>query len=232
MDDAALLSFEHQLQLADVLGEHSWGVDMQGGVFTFDTERGRIECSNFHFLGSAAPVPGTWLWSWANQSGFPETVSALATSVRAFGIEHHIEELSAAEIPFEAFPIDQPEPHQVASLQTEAAKAVTGRWTSYMGTSGASGARLAFLVEHQDFQLPPPEGPRVMYTLTEGLANLILHDHRRAASSYLSQRGLHSTFSPDYRQLIVDSAILYGTIEFDEHGRTTSFDMKKMSADR
>ncbi|MFI5718043.1 DUF6882 domain-containing protein [Nocardia sp. NPDC051750] len=229
LDDAAFLSFEHQLHLADVLGQHSWQVNLQDRVFTFDTEHGRVECTDFHFLGSAAPGPhpgqGSWLWSWANQSGFPAEVSTLAKTVRDFGIEHGIGELAAAELPFDTFSFDEPDPHQVTSVQVEAAKAVTGRWTGYSGPAGTDGTRAAFLVEHPDFRLPPPEGPRVMRTLTEGLSGPALHDHRRAVSTYLSLRGLSATFSPDESQLIVDSPILSGIIGFDEYGRTASLEM-------
>jgi len=35
LDDAALLSFEHQLHLADVLGEHSYSVDLSAQRFEF-----------------------------------------------------------------------------------------------------------------------------------------------------------------------------------------------------
>lgn len=225
LDDAAFLSLEHQLHLADVLGEHSWRVDMQRGMFTFDTEHGSVECTEFHLLGTAAPGPRSWLWSWANRSGFPESVSALAASVRAFGIEHEIAELSAPELPFDSLPFDRPEPFQVAAVQTEAAKAVTGHWTGYQGPAGADGTRAAFLVDHPDFRLPPPDGHRIMRTLSEGTAGLALHDHRRALNSYLSLRGMNPSFSPDESRLLVDSPVLTGGIEFDEQGLIGSIDM-------
>ncbi|MGI5217004.1 DUF6882 domain-containing protein [Nocardia sp. CA-290969] len=222
LDDAAFLSLEHQLHLAEVLGEHSWQVNLQTRSFTFDTEHGSVECTDFHFLGTAAPGAGSWLWSWANRSGFPESVATLAASVRDFGIEHGIGELSAPEIPFDSLPFDQPEPYQVAAVQSEAVKAVTGRWTSYQGPAGDDGTRAAFIVEHPDFRLPPAEGPRIMRTLSEGLSGLALYDHRRALNSYLSLRGLNPAFAPDESRLIVESAVLVGTIEFDEHGRAAS----------
>lgn len=225
LDDAAFLSLEHQLHLADVLGEHSWQVNLQTRVFTFDTEHGSIECTDFHFLGTAAPGPGSWLWSWANRSGFPESVAALAASVRDFGVEHEITELSAPELPFDSLPFDQPESYQVAAVLTEAAKAVTGRWTGYQGPAGDDGTRAAFLVEHPDFQLPPAEGPRIMRTLTEGLSGLALYDQRRALNSYLSLRGLNPAFSSDENQLIVDSPVLAGTIGFDEYGVVASLEL-------
>ncbi|WP_228812079.1 MULTISPECIES: DUF6882 domain-containing protein [Nocardia] len=227
LDDAAFLSLEHQLHLADVLGEHSWQVNLQTRSFTFDTERGSVECTDFHFLGTAAPGPSSWLWSWANRSGFPESVAALAASVRKFGVEHEISELSVPELPFDTLPFDQPEPYQVAAVLTEAAKAVTAHWTGYQGPAGDDGTRAAFLVDHPDFRLPPAEGARIMRTLTEGLSGLALYDQRRALNSYLALRGLNPVFSADESQLIVDSPVLAGTIGFDEHGVAASLELTR-----
>jgi len=42
LDDAALLSFEHQLHLADVLGEHSYSVDLRGQRLEFTGARPRV----------------------------------------------------------------------------------------------------------------------------------------------------------------------------------------------
>ncbi|MGV9677036.1 DUF6882 domain-containing protein [Nocardia sp. NPDC003482] len=222
LDDAALLSFEHRVYLGEVLGEHSWRVNMRAGVFAFDTERGAIECPRFHFLGSAAVGAGTWMWAWANPSGFPPAVSKLSETVRDFGIAHRIAELATAELPFDAFP--GPRPLQVATAQTEAAKAVTGRWTSYLG-AGADGTTVAFLVEHPAFRLPAPDPTRVMRTLTQGLTTLSLRDHRRAITRYLVLRGMNWTFTPDYTLLTVDSPTLTGTITFDARGRAEALDL-------
>jgi len=41
LDDAALLPFEHQLHLADVLGEHSYSVDLRGQRLEFTGARPR-----------------------------------------------------------------------------------------------------------------------------------------------------------------------------------------------
>jgi uncharacterized protein DUF6882 len=109
--------------------------------------------------------------------------------VRAFGQEHDIPELADAEVPFDALPGSPTDPAHVASLMMEATKAVTGRWTGYQGPVGG-GTRAGFVIEHPEFQLPAPEGPRVNRVLGQGLAELRLYDHRRALHAYGTRRGL------------------------------------------
>lgn len=215
LDDAALYSFEHQLHLAEVLGEHSWEADLAGLRFAFTGERPRL-CERFHLLGSAAPGPGSWLWGWANPHGYPRPLLGLGEFVCDFGRRHGIAELAEPEVPFSALPGSPTDPNLVAGMFVEAAKAVAGNWTSYTGEAGG-GTRAAFLVEHEDFRLPPPEPARVMRVLQQGLADLQLSDHRRAVHAYAVRRGLHPAHHDDRLELAAPG--LAATVRFDELGR-------------
>ncbi|MEV5889195.1 DUF6882 domain-containing protein [Nonomuraea fuscirosea] len=215
LDDAALISLEHQLHLEEVLAEHSWHVDLQARRFEFTGVQPRT-CTAFHLLGSAAPGPASWLWAWANPSGFPAEVAATAARLRDFGLQHGIQELASAEVPFSALPGSPTEPHLVAGLMTEAAKAVTGHWTSYNGDAGG-GTRAAFLVEHPDFRLPPIEPVRVMRVMQQALAGLRLSDHRRVLYSYAKHRGLGVKFEGD--QVRLSGPGLSAVVDFDHLGR-------------
>ncbi|MEV0383650.1 DUF6882 domain-containing protein [Nonomuraea sp. NPDC050643] len=216
LDDAALLSLEHQLHLEEVLADHNWNVDLQRQHFEFVTSRGTITCTRFQLLGSAAPGPDSWLWAWANPSGFPQPLTETSTRLRDFGQQYGIPELASAEVPFGALPGSPSEPHLVAGLLTEAAKAVTGSWTSYNGDAGG-GTRVAFLVEHPSFQLPPPEPARVMRVIQQALTGLRLTDHRRALHGYAVKRGLGVGFERDHARLTGPG--FEALIEFDEYGR-------------
>lgn len=218
LDDAALLSLEHQIHLEEVLGEHSWHVDLRQQRFDFTGERS-ITCTAFHLLGTAAPGPGSWLWAWANPGGFPEPVVAASVRVRDFGQQYGIPELANAEVPFAALPGSPTEPHLVAGILTEAAKAVTGRWTSYNGDAGG-GTRAAFLVEHPDFHLPPPDPARVMRVIQQALAGLPLSDHRRALHAYAAGRGLAA--ESDNGQTRLKGSGLEALVEFDQYGRISN----------
>jgi hypothetical protein len=103
-----------------------------------------------------------------------------------------------------------------------------GRWTSYTGDAGG-GTRAAFLIEHPDFALPPPFGPRVMRVLQEGL-ELGITDHRRAVQSYAVGRGLDIAWTEG-------SATLSGpglsiNIDFDALGRIGTIGGKLMPVEK
>ncbi|TMR96218.1 DUF6882 domain-containing protein [Nonomuraea basaltis] len=217
LDDAALLSLEHQLHLEEVLADHSWNADLQEQRFEFTGSR-TITCTRFHLLGSAAPGPRSWLWAWANPSGFPDSLVAASATLRDFGQRHGIAELGSPEVPFDALPGSPAEPHLAAGLLTEAAKAVTGHWTSYNGDAGG-GTRVAFLVEHPEFRLPPPEPTRVMRVIQQAIAGLSLRDHRRALHSYAVKRQLGAEFGPDHATLSLTGPGLEAAVDFDASGR-------------
>ncbi|MBB4966495.1 DUF6882 domain-containing protein [Saccharothrix violaceirubra] len=218
LDDAALLSFEHQLRLSEVLGRHSWGADLQAGRFEFTGDHPLV-CTASHLLGTAAPGPGSWLWSWANPAGYGPAVTGLAASVRDFGARHGIAQLAEAEVPFSALP-GVTDAVGAAGVLVEAAKAVSGRFTSYTADAGG-GTRIAVLIEHPDLALPAPEPARVMRVLQQGVAELPLTDHRRAVYAYGVRRGLRVEFGPDHRNLVVTGPGLSATVDFDPAGRVS-----------
>ncbi len=217
-DDAALLSFEHQLHLMDTVGVPPWEADFSVPRFGFGGDK-PLTASAVHLLGSAAPGPRSWLWAWANPSGYPPELTALAGRVRDFGREHGIRELTEAEVPFDDLPDSPTEPAQVASLMMEAAKAVTKHWTGYQGPVGG-GTRVGMLIEHPSFVLPAPEGPRVSRVLQEGVIKLRFHDQRRGFRAYAIDRGLR--LQENETQLRVEGPSFSVTLGFDEHNRVTA----------
>jgi len=218
LDDAALLSLEHQIHLSEVLGEHSWEADLAEPRFAFTGEH-PVRCTAVHLLGSAAPGPRSWLWGWANPAGYKQEILALGAQVRAFGEQHGIRELASAEVPFDALPGAPEDPALVAAFMTEATKAITGHYTSYNGPVGG-GTRAAFIVEHPEFQLPAPTGPRVMRVLQQSLTDLRLTDHRRAFHAYGTRRGLTTEFIGP--QLHLNAPGVSAKVDFDEHGRVSN----------
>jgi hypothetical protein len=216
LDDAALLSLEHQIHLAELLGEHGWSVDLAQERFTFTGDH-PVVCTAVHLLGTAAPGPRSWLWSWANPAGYGAGVVGLAESVREFGQAHGLAELATPDVPFHALPGDD-DPHTASAIMVEAAKAVTGRWTAYTGDAGG-GTRAAFLLEHPDFLLPPPAPERVLRVVQQALAELTIHDHRRAVHSYAVRRGLDPVFTPDVTEATLAGPGFTVTVGFDGLGR-------------
>lgn len=211
-DDAALLSLEHQLHLAETIGEHSWQLDLAVPRFGFTGDH-PVTATAVHLLGSAAPGPRSWLWSWANPTGYRQEVVWLAAQLRDFGRQHGIAEFTEAEVPFDDLPGSPVEPAAVASLMTEAAKAVMKRWTGYQGPVGG-GARAGMLIEHPDFALPAPAGPRVARVLQQGMAELRFFDQRRGFRAYAIDRGLG--LRENGTQMLMEGPAFTVAVEFTE----------------
>jgi uncharacterized protein DUF6882 len=228
IDDAALLSFEHQLHLGEVLGEHSWQVDLSRPAIEFTGEKPRT-VDRVHLLGSAAPGPGSWLWGWANPTGFLPAVVGLGEYVRDFGKKHGITELTESEVPFANLPGSPDDPHEVVGIFLEAAKPVANVWTSY-SCEVDGGTRVAFLVEHPDFVLPAPAPERVTRVLHEGTAELELRDPRRALHSYAARRGLNPAFDPAGTRLAMSGPGLHATVHFGPNGRVEKIDAQMGAA--
>ncbi|HEX5117277.1 MAG TPA: hypothetical protein VFW65_18970 [Pseudonocardiaceae bacterium] len=217
---AAILSLEHQLHLSDVLGQHSWHVDLTTNRFEFAGAR-TVACTGYHLVGTASAGAGSWLWGWANPSGFPESLTALSAGVRDFGQHHGIPGLATAEIPFGSLPGASDDPNRAAHLCLDAAKAVSGHWTAYQGDVGG-GTIAAFLVEHPEFELPAPEPARTMRVLQQALAEIPITDHRRALYGYASRRPLAITFAPDQTTCTLTGRGFATVAEFDDRGRVTT----------
>jgi hypothetical protein len=214
-DDATFLSLEHQMHLTDVLGEHEWRVNLDTPSFSVTGDH-PLTCTAVHLLGTAAPGPRSWLWSWANPSGFAPAVTALAEWLCGFGKQHGIAELTTAELPFADLPGAPDDAAGAAWALVNAAKAASGRWTCYT-PDGGDGTYLAFLIEHPDFALPPPQKIQVMRILREGLL-LGITDHRRAVHSYAAGRGLDIAWTEGSATLLGQSI----NVAFDALGRVSS----------
>ncbi|WP_203928350.1 DUF6882 domain-containing protein [Virgisporangium ochraceum] len=216
-DDAALLSLEHQVHLEEVLGEHNWQVELSKPEFSFTGATPRT-CTRMHLLGSAAPGPRSWLWAWANPSGFHPEASRLSESLRDWGRRHDLALFAEPEVPFAELPGQPDEPHLAATFFIEAAKTLTGVWTHYNAPAGG-GTRGGFLIEHPDFELPEPEPARVMRILQQGLAEIPLTNHRRAFYSYAVRRGMSAVFSDDRETLTITGPRFTAHVAFDDLGR-------------
>lgn len=203
VDDAAFLSHEHQLQLADDHGDDAWGAEMAEGTFTFTAASGETTTCRLQFLGTAAPGPGSWMWAWNNVNGFPDDVLRAAEKTRETGLR----EATEAELP-----LADDLPYRLAL----AAKAVTGSWTHYSAPVGG-GTRAWFLLDAASLALPAPSVPRVVRVLSEGLLSVTVVDHRRAVASYAAARGLETTDDGGALALTLPDGSV--TVRFDEHGR-------------
>ncbi|MFG1795303.1 DUF6882 domain-containing protein [Nocardia sp. NPDC049149] len=220
LDDASLLSLEHRLHVEELLGAHRWQADMEAPRLEFIGADRTFVCTDFHLVGTSDG--DTWLWAWANPWGFAPPLIAVAKMVREFGVRYGVAELTAAEMPI-ALGKAAPEPHQVATLLADAAKVISGHWSSYCGVTDDT--CVAFLVEHPEFELPAPTAAGLARVLAHGVNALPLTDYRRAVQSYLSRRGLVTEFLENYRLLEFTGAGMTGTVEFDVAGHVANLEV-------
>lgn len=227
LHDATLLSYEHLLRLQDVIGEGDWNVDLFAPEFRFTGERD-IVCTGVHLLGSAAPGPRSWLWAWANPTGYPESVTGLSLAVRQFGQEHGIRELSEPEVAFDALPGSPDDPALVSMLMIRVVSVLSGRWTPGSVDAGG-GTQAALILEHPEFVLPDPDVARFMRVLQQGLNEPYL-DKRRAYSAYAERRGLEVSVDPGGSRMEMAAPDFQVVVDFDELGRPAQLSAQTRSA--
>jgi hypothetical protein len=88
-------SWDKQQALAAVLGQHSWQLDTENGIITFND---RLKFPT-QILGTESEVSNSWLWAWGNKvTPLPEKLLASANELRALGERERIEELTQAQI--------------------------------------------------------------------------------------------------------------------------------------
>lgn len=216
LDDTALLSLEHQLKLEEVVGQSAFQVDLTRALLSFPDVG--VTCERVQLLGSAAPGPQSWQWGWANQQFAGEGVTALSEQVCRELQASGVVELAAPEVPFEV--LGETEPYRAALVAIAATKRMSGRWTHYQCDAGA-GTRVAFVIEHPLFVLPPADLARTLRVLTEGVSGGEIRDHRRAVASYARFRELPHVWAADWSQVTMELPAGRLNVAFDEYGRMT-----------
>lgn len=211
LDDAYLISLEYQLRLSDLIGEgtgiYDFTADLEAGKLTF------IGPSSLHvgahFLGSADPGVGTWLWGWDNVNDFPTSVVALARGIREYGERCGITELIESELPLAGDP-----EHEVSRYG--AAASLICSMPLY--TCRFGDATVALLLESERLALPPPTALRATTVVGMALTHGAIRDWQRALEFYAGHRGVDLTRA-NTRSIALHASD--GTVEvtLDSHGR-------------
>lgn len=216
LDDGCLISNDAQFRLQDVIGEDTpygdrFDVDLGSQVITF-SGAGQLS-ARVHYVGSAAPTPGTWMWGWSNVNGFPDAVLQRVRAVHDFGRQYGISELTTAELPLIH------EPRQTAGRYAVVSSLVNGQLPYYTAEID-QGRVVAFLVEHPDFELRPLDTPRLMTVLQSTLMEGLVRDWHRALQQYAAFRGLTCSQRPGGLAL-TGSTVDEVHIDLDQLGRVT-----------
>lgn len=167
-------SFDKQMRLGDLVGDKArWWFDLEAGTLTFDDDISfRIQ-----IIGTESEHSNTWLWAWANEtSGIPAERLIAAEAVRAFGEQHGVHELIAAQLPLDAIVFG----HNLLTIVAGVLNA-----NGYYRAPYEGGAAF-LLIDDPDY---PPFDPdpmiRVPLYFPQVIANLPVTDHRTAFEHYL-----------------------------------------------
>lgn len=182
VDLGALLAYEHRLQLDEVLGETAFAADVVEGTLRLEGTVGRSIETQLHLLGTAAPGPATWLWSWANPGELPAPVSQLARRLRAYGEEHGVPEFTEPERPLDG-------ESTWRRLGIAAGLALRSPRTVFPGPI-EGGTVAVLLVDDERLALPGPTVARTLRVLREGIGSTELRSHSAALTRYAQDRGI------------------------------------------
>ncbi|MBA2347913.1 MAG: hypothetical protein H0V81_06410 [Solirubrobacterales bacterium] len=208
VDAHAILAAEQQRHLADVIGERAFAVDLAtgrirfGGELTYDVE----------LLGSEAPGPGTWMWGWANPSGFNAEVTRTARALRELGRERGWPAFTKGEVPLDG---DVTGPRMAIAGVGHAGAA------AHYGAPLGGGGRAYLLLHDPGLALPPPDLSRLVTVLSTVLQSGEVEDWPAALGLYAGQRGL--ALKRRDETMLLSSPELAGhvRVSFDDLGRVS-----------
>lgn len=194
-----------------LVGGRSWAVDLDTGIATF----GGDLSFPIQLVGTEAYGDNSWLWAWANtESDLPQKLLRLVTSVREFGEQHGILELTE-------------ESASLSNVRGDALSLLCGGLTGgqpfYRGAY--DGGALYFLVEKPPQTVTAPLPPERIPTVLSEVISTFEVDHRSMVESFLERHG----FATDRRGTEVTAQAPDGSscrIEFDSQGRVERMDFR------
>lgn len=202
-------AYKRQLDFGDLLGQHSWEVNLDLGVASF----GDGLSFPLQVIGTESESSQTWLWGWANHaSGIPGPLLKVSDQLRDLGERESIPELGTEEIPLGG--------NVSGFVYGLLATAIGNQSAHYRGAY--PGGALFFTVD----QVPFPEisDPtkylmRCLETMT-GIMSLIDLDAKAACKAFLTQEG----FVVEETSEKLKATSKYGTItlDSDDQGRITN----------
>jgi hypothetical protein len=208
-DSYVLGSADQQEHAQEVVGGRPFSADLTRGVVGFEPG---LEV-RAELLGTEAADPGSWMWSWANPSGFPDAVTGAARHARSYGEQHRVAELTAAELPLDGTALG----YRLAVVTC----GLAGGY-AYYPAEAAPGTTAYLLLDHPSLALPAVQLSRVLTVITAVTASGQVTDWRRALHTYASQRGLQPR--PDDRGVDLVDPGGQGSIrvELDQLGRVAN----------
>ncbi|QMW03883.1 DUF6882 domain-containing protein [Spirosoma foliorum] len=200
------LGFEKQADVPTVVGNNSWGVDMNSGTITFGSSlRFPIQV-----LGTISHSSNTWLWAWANEkSGIPANLLEQANQLKKYGETNGIDLLQVSQ-----FDADINDLHKIGCI----ASGMLDSSCYYIADYG-KGAMLV-TIKAKEFEAVQKNTHFLMITTFPQLISNFNVDHRAAFTNYLQAKGY--TVSETVNQVRGQNGSDSLVGEFDEQSRLTN----------
>lgn len=203
LEKYAGIAFEKQYNLAEVIGDNDWQIDMSTGTISF----GEGLQFPMQILGSYAFDSATWLWAWVNEaSNIPENLLAEATALKKLGEDHNIEFLTMPEYKMESTDV-----HSLGLI----ASGHFGSSAYYAGNYG-SGILLVTLKSEDINAIEYNEQTRILSVFPE-IVKLFAVNHKRTLKNYLEAKGYNIEEAEKQISAIKENNILQA--EFDDTDR-------------
>lgn len=214
--NSAVVAFDKQHHLADLVGDAEWRFDLSTGLLSFG-DRYRWQTQ---LVGTESDSSGTWLWAWANSaSRIPAPLLVAGLVLKVFGERHGIPELTEPELS-----LDSVDGHTLALLASSLCEA-----NAYYRCPHDGGALYVLIMDNSFPKSTTPPLQRVDTVFPQAITALGLPDHRLAFTSYLNWYKL--THQSDANRVVVrENGEPVLTATFDEHHRLTSLESVLNSA--
>lgn len=199
------LSLDKQLHIADLIGDLDWQFDMASRLLSL----GHRFCWRAQILGTESESSRTWLWSWANEaSNIPENLLQASLTIKAFGEQHEIPELTAPEVP-----LDEIDGHSLAMIASGVCRA-----NAYYRAPYDVGAAYLLIMDESFPRNTDEPLSRIATVFPQAIAALEIPNHRLAFLAYLASYGILGR-SDGNRVLVDGSNKPAMTAIFDEQNR-------------
>ncbi|MBO0950689.1 DUF6882 domain-containing protein [Fibrella forsythiae] len=197
------LGFEKQADVPLVVGNNSWGVDMNSGTITF----GQTLRFPIQVLGTISHSSNSWLWAWANdKSGIPASLLKQANQLKEYGDANGIDLLQISQ-----FDADINDLHKIGCIASGMFNA-----SCYYIADYGKGAMLV-TIKAKEFEAVQKVGHLRMFTTFPQLISNFDVDHRSAFTNYLQAKGYVISEEANRMHGQSGSDTIVG--EFDEYGR-------------
>ncbi len=199
-------SIAKQQALGKLLGEHTWGVDLNKGVVDFGEER----IFPIQMLGTESHLSKTWLWAWANtESNIPPDILNSANKLKEIDLEIFKKSES---------PIEETTAHQLCMI----ASGVCNADAYYLG--GYEGGTVAFLVYDTFLQKIPEMTPQERALVITSVLQSFETNHRLMVESFLKNLGCEMIETDTgVKGMFADGTSL--SASFDSLGRITKIEV-------